>query len=283
MHNEKLLSLNPNLWLLSICKMTHSIKLSCNGEYRRIPMSSEPNDLNFMRLLETVKNLFPDLVDEDLSFTWNDGENDIVMSTTEELHEAIRVLSMMSTNNINEVFTDTVFKFEVTMVLKPNSKVTNVSNVVNDDHETIRQGHLVVNPRKQGLIEEKNDNVSVSGNVSSGSNTFADSEGNKFRIIEVDRGLWDFETFQDKKTELPAHRPTGGEPGVAYMTEDKQWVPISLDLKSHVDANYRKRHGSPSATRGKTQYRFYKSLDSEQETVDHYSDGDETIKQVHSA
>ncbi len=127
-HNEKLLSLNPNLWL-SICKMTHSIKLSCNGEYRRIPMPSEPNDLNFMRLLETVKHLFPDLVDEDLSFTWNDGENDIVMSTTEELHEAIRVLSMMSTNNTNKVSTDTFFKFEVSMVLKPNSKVTNVSNV----------------------------------------------------------------------------------------------------------------------------------------------------------
>ena len=63
------------------------------------------------------------------------------------------------------------------------------------------------------------------------------------------------------------------------MKEDNQWLPISVDFKSYSDKEKRIRNGSPLATRGKTQFRFYENiLTGRNEVSDYYSDDDTTIQ-----
>ena len=132
-------------------------------------------------------------------------------------------------------------------------------------------------------IEDINDTQLVSGKAPCvgdyGPNTYADSDDNTYVIVEVDRGLWDAQKYYEEE-DLRTHRPTGGQPGMAYMEEDKQWVPISLDLKAYMSAEVRKSKGSPLAVRGKTHFRYFKNLDTAEEISDYYSDDDITIKKV---
>lgn len=67
-----------------------SLKLSFNGEIRRLPVAS--HDLTYQDLMTKTLSVFPLLTS--LQFSWVDDENDnVVFSSNEELTEALRVMA----------------------------------------------------------------------------------------------------------------------------------------------------------------------------------------------
>jgi len=113
--------------------MSMSLKLSLNNKVRRVQIADKMN-LSYQELIDTTKKLFPKMnKNKKISFSYVDDENEcVVLSSQDELKEAMRVLETMKLLNKDPKAQTSIIRFEV---IKKISKFDNL-----DDDSDIEEG-----------------------------------------------------------------------------------------------------------------------------------------------
>jgi len=120
--------------------MSISLKLSLNNKVRRVQIADQKN-LSYQELVDTTKNLFPKMnKNKKISFSYVDDENEcILLSSQDELKEAMRVLETMKLFNKDSQAQTSTIRFEV---IKKISKF----DYLDDDSDIEEEEEIGVKP-----------------------------------------------------------------------------------------------------------------------------------------